>query len=171
MSTKILFEETQRIVKKSIYNFFKVNTGLFAAALAFNLIYQKGSINKVTLGLFAGILIFLLLTLLSNIKMITQIREDGIFVRFPPFEPTFQGYLWKDIREIYTREFNAFTEYSQWGVRFGFWGVKYGTSGKAFILSGNKGIQIILSDDSKILISTQLPDEISSLLYEIQTKL
>lgn len=171
MSAKILFEETQRIVKKPVYDFFKITSWLFVAALAFNLIHQKGTINKVTLGLFAGLLVCVLLALLSNIKMSTQIREDGIYVRFPPFESSFQRYLWKDVQEIYIREFNAFTEYSQWGVRFGFWGVKYGSSGKAYILSGSKGIQIILSDDSKILISTQCPDEISSILHEIQTKL
>jgi hypothetical protein len=170
MSSNILFEETQCMIKKSVHDFFKASTLLFVAALIFNLFYQKGNINKITLGLFSGFLFCLLITLLSNSKMVTQIRENGIFVRFPPFEPSFKRYLWKDIREIYIREFDAFTEYSQWGVRFGFSGVKYGTSGKAYILSGNKGIQLILSDGSKVLIGTQRSDEISSVLSDIQTK-
>lgn len=170
MNRTILFEETQRMIKKSVHDFFKINTWLFVAALIFNLIYQKGNISKVTLELFAGLLFCLLITLLSNIKLVTQIREDGIFVRYPPFEPSFKGYLWKDIQEIYVREYDALTEYGQWGVRIGFWGVRYGTSGKAYILTGNKGIQLVLFDDSKVLITTQRSDEISSILSDIQAK-
>ncbi|MGZ8557983.1 MAG: hypothetical protein ACXWWC_06620 [Chitinophagaceae bacterium] len=168
MKTDILFEEVQRSSKKLARDFFKIMTGLFMVALAFNLIWQKGYINQLTTILFVGLLICALTSIFISIKMVTQIRNDGIYVRFPPFQPSFERYSWDNIQELYIREFDAISEYSSWGIRFGAWGVKFGISGKGYILWGNKGVQIVLHDNSKILISTQRPDEIANVLNELK---
>ena len=100
--------------------------------------------------------------------MVTQIRSDGIYVRFPPFQPSFDKYSWDTIKELYIREYDVMSEYGRWGVRFGNRGVKFGASGKGYIFLGNKGIQIVLHDNSRILISTQKPVEIENLLRELK---
>lgn len=166
--TNILFEEVQLSSKKTVQDFFKVTTGLFIVALTFNFILQKGIINQLTVALFAGLLISALISIILNAKMVTQIKNDGIYVRFPPFQPSFNKYLWDDIRELYIREFDAPGEYSNWGIRFGTWGVKFGVSGKAYLLWGNKGLQIVLHNNDKVLISTQRPDEIIEILNKLK---
>lgn len=163
-----LFEEVQQVGKKPVRNFFKVTTGLFIVALAFNLTRQKGDINEVTTALFAGFLISALAGIFLNIKMVTQVRNDGVYVRFPPFQPSFDHYAWNDIQEVYLRTFDAITEYSGWGVRLGGWGVKFGASGKGFILRGTTGLQLVLKNRSKILISTERADEISEVLIKLK---
>ena len=170
MKTEILFEEIQLSGKKPVRDFFKVIMGLFIVFLAFNLIWHKGSMNELTAVLFSGLLISAFVSIVVNVKMITQIRTDGIFVRFPPFQPSFEKYSWEDIQEVYVRDFDAMNEYSKWGVRFGTWGVKFGASGKGYILWGNKGLQIVLRNSLKILVSTQRPEEIANVLNDIRRK-
>ena len=168
METGILFEEVQRSGKKSVQDFFKTTTGLFVVALAFNAIWQKGHFNGITTGLFLGLIVCALGSVVINTKMVTQIRSDGIYVRFPPFQPSFDKYSWDTIKELYIREYDVMSEYGRWGVRFGNRGVKFGASGKGYIFLGNKGIQIVLHDNSRILISTQKPVEIENLLRELK---
>lgn len=166
--TDILFEEVQLSSKKAVQDFFKVTTGLFIVALAFNFIRQKGTINQLTVALLAGLLISALISIILNTKMVTQIKSDGIYVRFPPFQPSFNKYSWDDVRELYIREFDALSEYSSWGIRFGTWGVKFGVSGKAYLLWGNKGLQLVLHNNDKVLISTQRPDEVIEVLNKLK---
>lgn len=168
MEHSVLFEEVQSPFKKSVRDFFKVITALLIVALAFNLIWQKGSINELTTGLIVALLITVLISMFTGIKMVTQIRDDGIHVRFPPFQPSFDHYSWDNIQELYIRAYDAASEYAAWGVRLGAWGVKFGASGKGYILGGNKGIQLVLRDNSKVLISTQRPDEMANVLNTLR---
>lgn len=114
-----------------------------------------------TAGLLAGLFIFALAAIFSNTKMVTQVRKDGIYVRFPPFQPSFTRFSWDMIRDIYLRKYNALSEYSGWGI-------KTGPKGKAYTVSGDAGIQIVLRDNTKILIGTQRPDEIAEILINLK---
>jgi hypothetical protein len=164
MQSTILLEEIQGPGKTRWAHFFMVCAILFLIALVFHVCRQRLQYDEVTKVLFAGILILALLSLFAQIKMVTQIREDGIYVRFPPFQPVFSKYEWKDIQEKYIREYNALKEYGGWGIRFGLMGVKYGQGGKAYILSGHQGLQLVMKDGSRILIGTQKPDELLAVL-------
>ncbi|HJW17491.1 MAG TPA: hypothetical protein VJ499_10245 [Flavisolibacter sp.] len=167
MQPVVLLEEIQGPGKNRWGRFFLGCCVLFVLALAFHLTWQKQLNDEITKCLVAGIIILSLLSLFANIKMVTQLREDGIYVRFPPFQPAFSKYEWKDITEVYIREYNALYEYGGWGIRFGLMGIKYGQGGKAYIISGNQGIQLEMKDGTKVLIGTQKPDEISSILRKL----
>lgn len=45
-------------------------------------------------------------------------------------------------------------DYGGWGFRFGLFG-----KGRALNVSGNKGIQLVLTDGTRLLIGTNKPDE------------
>src|SRR5687767_831519 len=77
----------------------------------------------------------------------TIIKPDGIYVRFYPFHTTYKYYSWEKISKIYIRQYSPIKEYGGWGVRLGLFG-----KGKAYNVSGNKGLQIVFSDNSKLLI-------------------
>lgn len=160
MNTPLLFEEIQGSSKKGTRDFCKAMAIIFAISLLVNLILQKGAISKMTIGLFTGIVVFIGLLVLLNVKMVTQIKMDGIYVRYAPFQPSFSYYSWESISEVYIREYNALLEYGGWGIRIGF-------RGKAYIASGNTGLQIIFKDDSKVLIGTRQPDAIANVLRKM----
>lgn len=160
MDGVILFEEVQGHNKTPGRVSFKILTGIFLVCLVINLLWQKGEVNGLTQGLFLGIVIFILINIFLNVKLVTQIRTDGIYVRYAPFQPSFSVYPWQSIEEVYIREYNALQEYGGWGVRIS-------PLGKAFIASGNTGMQIILKDGSKVLIGTNRVEEMKMILKKM----
>jgi len=161
MDTGILLEEIQAFSKKSVDVFFKIMTGILISGsfcsfiLSFPGFNGKEELNE---GLLAGAIISGLVGfLLNKAKLITQIRADGIYVRFPPFQSSFTICAWDSIDHIFLRSYNAITEYGGFGIRFG-------PMGRAYNVSGDKGVQIIFKDQSKLLIGTNRPEDIANVL-------
>lgn len=109
-----------------------------------------------TLELAISILIpILVIILFLVIRLETKIDEQGIYVRFFPFQITFRYYPWRNIKKAYVRKYSPLTEYGGWGMRQGLFG-----KGKAYNVKGNQGLQIILNDEKKVLIGTQKQNEL-----------
>ncbi len=157
MTNTILFEEIQGATRKSITNFFKIMTGILLAAFLFNLIYQRWVFTDITGVLGTAFIVSGLGIVVTNTKMVTQIREDGIYVRFPPFQPRYQKFLWKDIKQVYLRRYNALSEYMGWGIRIG-------PMGKGYVVAGDMGIQIVLRNNARVLIGTQQSEKVDAIL-------
>ena len=158
MGNAILFQEVQG-AKSSTHRFFRIVGFLFAFALVFNLIKQHSTITNTTQLLLVGTLVCAIIVLMGNIKMVTQIKEDGIYVNFAPFQPRFTKYEWSNIQTIYIRKYNAIMEYKGCGI-------KKGVMGKGYIISGDTGLQIILKDGTQVLIGTHRPEEMEVVLQE-----
>lgn len=163
METVILFEEVQGMPGKSFQDFFKILSILFSAAFVFNLWKTRGELNNVSLALLTIAAVSALVAIFNNTRLITQIRNDGIYVRFPPLQSSFARYPWHSIEKIFTREFNALAEYNGWGL-------KTGIMGRGYIVFGNIGIQIVLKDGSLILISTRRSENVERILEELKVK-
>jgi hypothetical protein len=144
MDTAILFEEVQGSENKSVQSFFKITAGLFAIAVVFNLVKQKAVITNLSLLLGAGFLLCLSAAVFSSVKFATQIRTDGIYVRFPPFQPFFTKYTRNNIGDVYLRNYNALTEYNGWGI-------KTGLAGRGYIVAGDTGIQLGFFNGPRLL--------------------
>ena len=75
-----------------------------------------------------GILFGLGLALLFySAKLITEVREDGVYVRFFPL--THQKIPFEDIRHVEARTYSPIKE-------FGGWGIRYVKGGKAYVYEG-----------------------------------
>jgi hypothetical protein len=108
----------------------------------------------VLLGIILPLLVLLLFLFM---RLETEIREDGIYVRFFPFHLKFRKYDWREIDKIYLREYKPIREYGGWGIRgFG--------KNRALNVSGNMGLQLELKSGKKLLIGTGRKDEISHIL-------
>ncbi|MDH3269550.1 MAG: DUF6141 family protein [Ignavibacteria bacterium] len=88
-----------------------------------------------------------------SLKLITEVRKDGIHFRFFPFHRKFKIYSYDEIDSYSVREYKPIRE-------FGGWGIRYGLGGKAYNVYGNNGIQLILKNKKKLLIGTQKPEEL-----------
>jgi len=91
--------------------------------------------------------------LFGNLK--TEVRGDGIYVRFFPFHRSAQRFPFNQIRHCEARTYSAIKEY-------GGWGIKCGKSGKAYNMSGDRGVQLEFTDGKRLLIGSQRADELSS---------
>ena len=58
-------------------------------------------------------------------------------------------------------------KYSALG-EFGGWGIRFRRGGIAYNVDGNKGLELTLQDNRKIMIGTQHPDELKSALPQLQ---
>lgn len=103
---------------------------------------------------------FLLTLFFLNLRLETQIKKDGIYVRYFPFHLHYKRYPWKVILRSFVRQYSPISEYGGWGVRLGLFG-----KGKAFNVSGDQGLQLEFFDHKKLLIGTNKPDELKAILY------
>lgn len=83
----------------------------------------------------------------------TEIRGDGIHIRFIPFHRQYRTMPFDAIQTYEARTYRPLKEYGGWGIR-------YGAAGKAYNVSGNRGVQLVLLSGRKILLGSQNPEEL-----------
>lgn len=160
-SSEILFEEVQSRTNRQTILVFRTISIIFLIALVVNLLLQKGTATIFTYFLIIILAILIVLNLILPSNLTTQIRSDGIYVRFPPFQPAFAKFYWTDIAEVYLRNYDALSEYYGWGI-------KISAKGTGYIVAGDVGIQIIFKNGNKVLITTKKGDEVNEILKRIE---
>ncbi len=97
-----------------------------------------------------------LLWLMWVARLVTEVRDDGIYIRFYPFHRGFHGFHWEEIESFEARTYRPVRDYGGWGIRFG-------SGGKAYNVSGNRGLQLSLGGwrSRQILIGSQRPEELA----------
>lgn len=112
-----------------------------------------------------GLIPLTMLFLFYSMNLKTKIDHNGISYKMFPFHFKFRQLNWDEIQEAYAREYRPLREYGGWGIKY------RGKSGKAYNVSGNKGLQIVLKDGKKILLGTNKYEELLSLQSEINKKI
>lgn len=108
----------------------------------------------------AGIAINVLVTLvLVFARLQTRLDTTGLYLRFFPFHWSYKKIDFDSIATVYARIYRPLGE-------FGGWGIRWGSGGKAYNVSGNRGVQLLLKNGKKILIGSQRPDELAATLQE-----
>lgn len=166
MEKEILFTERQKFNQWWIWLILLGINGLFMFGV-FKQVFggQKFGNNPMSdTGLIIATGLTILLTILfMNFRLDTQIKKDGIYVRFFPFHFSFKHYTWNALTKCYVRQYSAITEYGGWGLRLGIFG-----KGTAFNVSGDKGLQLEFKTNKKLLIGTNKPDELTEALNKIE---
>lgn len=96
-------------------------------------------------------------------SLYSRVDIEGVHVSFYPFFRFEKHFIWEDIQSVEVRQYRPLAEYGGWGLRTG----GFNKSGKAYNISGNKGLQLIFTDGSKLLIGTQRPEELDLCLKEL----
>jgi hypothetical protein len=94
-----------------------------------------------------------------SLRLVTEVRGDGLYVRFVPFHFSFRKIAFADISQFEAKTYRPLLDYGGWGIRYGF-------SGKAYNVSGNRGVQLELANGKRLLIGSQRPDELVQALHE-----
>jgi hypothetical protein len=157
---KLTFRETQRFKQWWVWALLIAVNGLVLVLL---LTRFQGLLNgNATLAEYAilslGALSLIAPTVLFLfIKLDTVIDNDRIAVRLYPFHVRYRFYNREDVSSCQLRAYKPISEYGGWGLR--------GSSrNRAFNISGNRGIQLVLSNGHKVLIGTNAPDEAEAVL-------
>jgi hypothetical protein len=84
--------------------------------------------------------------------LITEVRHDGIYFRYFPLHCSFRRIAFDELKRYEVRTYRPIIEYGGWGIR-------YGPKGKAYNVSGNRGLQLELISGKRLLIGSQQPEE------------
>lgn len=122
----------------------------------------------------AGLIIFtismfLLTILIFFLKLKTRIDEVGIHFQFFPFHLKPRTIEWSELKSAKTRKYDAISEYGGWGLKGGFFWRK--SKGVAYNVSGDIGIQLEYKTGKKVLIGTQLLNDVNSVLKTYEEKI
>jgi hypothetical protein len=165
MNNEILFTESQRFKQWWLWLILLGINGFFIYGLYEQVVAGQQFGNKpmsdtelfITCGLF-----FLFTILFFNFRLDTEIRSNGIYVRFFPIHFTYKYYPWSKISKLYIRQYSPIIEFGGWGIRLELFG-----KGKAYNISGDRGLQLIFTDNKKLLIGTNKPDELAQTLDKL----
>ena len=89
-------------------------------------------------------------------RLVTEVRDDGIYIRFYPFHRRLHEFFWEDIESVEVRTYRPILDYGGWGIRSG-------SGGKAYNVSGNRGVQLVIEGlvSERVLIGSQRPEELA----------
>ena len=86
-----------------------------------------------------------------------KVNEDGLHYQFSPFHLKFHTIKMDEIESFKAMEYSPLKEY-------GGCGIKYGFKGKAYNVSGNKGVKIFLKNGTNIMFGSQKHKELAKAL-------
>ncbi len=107
--------------------------------------------NMLIYGAIALALVLVPVFMLS-IKMITEVKNDAIHIRFFPLKR--ERIPFSEIAKCDARQYSPIKEYGGWGIR-------YGTKGMAYNVSGDHGVQLELTNGKRLLIGSQRSEELA----------
>jgi hypothetical protein len=90
-----------------------------------------------------------------------KVSEEGLHYQFFPFHFKSHTIKLEDIEKFKAMEYSPLKEY-------GGWGIKYGFKGKAYNVSGNKGVKIFLNNGTNIMFGSQKHLELAKALKQVR---
>jgi len=101
-----------------------------------------------------------LLLLFGIIKLETDVRQDGLYVRFFPLHLSYKRIPLEDVERMEACTYRPILEYGGWGIRFR-------RGGKAYNISGNRGVRLDFSNGRRLLIGSQKSEELAAAIESI----
>ena len=95
-----------------------------------------------------------------SLRLDTKVTKDKLCIRFVPFHRKWVEFDFETIQMVEARTYSPIKDYGGWGIRYA------GKSGKAYNVSGNQGVLVILMDDRKILIGSNKHELLCSVIMD-----
>jgi hypothetical protein len=96
-----------------------------------------------------------LLSLFSALRLETRVDATEIRLRFLPLAR--RTIPLTEIQSCEARTYRPLREYGGWGIRGG-------SSGMAYNVSGDRGVQLVLTSGKRVLIGSQRADELAAII-------
>jgi len=95
--------------------------------------------------------------LLAVARLVTEVRHDGLYIRFAPFHRSFRRIPLETALDVRVVQYRPIAHYGGWGLR-------RVPRGRCYNVSGNRGLRVDLPDRRHILIGSQRPEELLAAL-------
>ena len=90
------------------------------------------------------------------VNLETRVEDDSVSLKFHMLWPK-KTYTLSEIAEAEVRTYRPIIEYGGWGVRFG-------RRGRAFNVSGNRGVELTLTNGKRVMLGSPQPEELYQVL-------
>ena len=140
--------EKNNIIFREVQQFRQAWLWVIIIFLASFSLYAAPLILRVIFGIALPIFFYLL-------KLTTEVRSDGLYIRFFPLHFSFRRIPLGELKRYEVRIYRPIREYGGWGIRYGF-------KGKAYNVSGNRGVQLELLKGKRLLIGSQRSEELAN---------
>ncbi len=169
MKGKVLFRETQTFRGVPFYAIITfsllailipVYYRFFDQVVLGNKTSETSETSYIILVLFVTLIVIGILVFVYVHKLEIEIDESIIRYRLSPYHSSFKTIKKEKIKEIYVRKYSPVYEYGGWGLRWSLF------NGKAYNIWGNKGLQIVFTNNKKLLIGTQKPEELNNIVED-----
>ena len=101
-----------------------------------------------------------LLALYWTARLVTIVQSDGLLVRFRPFHLRPRRIDLSDVVSVEAVTYSPLRQYGGWGIRFGL-------GGRAYNVSGNRGVRLTRRSGRRLLIGSQRPDELAAAVRRV----
>ncbi len=102
----------------------------------------------------------LLIILFVKMRLITEVRSNGLYIRFIPFHRGFLSIDLPEVVECRALSYRPVLEYGGWGIR-------YRWKGKGYNVSGNRGVRLDFRNGHHILIGSRRAQELADCINTI----
>lgn len=98
--------------------------------------------------------------LLYSLRLQTEVRDDGVYLKMWPLHRSFRRITWSDIDRYESRQYRPIREFGGWGIRW--------APGKiAYNVSGNQGVWIERTNRRDILVGSQHAEDFVRAIDEV----
>ncbi len=158
-----IFREVQRFHQWWIYLTVLVVTG-FAWYAPLRQLFADAPAGEKEAPDWAMYLIWLLMgvgfpALFLSARLVVEVKEDGLHYRYYPFHARFHHIGVEEIEEVEAVTYHPILEYGGWGIRCGL-------KGRAYNVSGKRGVQLQLREGKRVLFGSQRAEELASAMRE-----
>jgi len=97
-----------------------------------------------------------LIALFAAAHLRTEVRDDGLYIRFFPFHLSSHRLSLADVAHVEPVTYRPIMDYGGWGIRYRALG------GKAYNVSGNRGVRLTYYAGNHLLIGSKQPDDLAT---------
>jgi len=100
---------------------------------------------------------------LSSLRLETEVRTDGIYLKMWPLHRSFRRISWSEIDRYEQRQYKPLREFGGWGIRW--------VPGKiAYSVHGNQGVWIERTNNRSVLVGSQHVEDFANAIDEVYTR-
>ena len=162
MKEEVIFYEQQRFSQSWAILIVVLADAVFTFSMVKSLGNSPMS-DKVLI--FAAVLIMLLTAVFFFVRFDTVVNNEGVYIKLFPFFLKYKCIPWDTVSKSYVRKYKPLWEYGGWGIRQR-WQIR-GRRSIAYSVSGNRGLQLELTNGRRILIGTRKPLELEEVLRKL----
>lgn len=151
MATTVLFRETQEYRQPWLWALLAVRPLLALVGLARGRKSKGEVVRQLVASLGVGLLLW-------TARLTTEVRDDGLYVKFEPFHRSFKRIPFDEISEYEAAGYSPF--------RYGGWGFRWTPNTVVYTVSGRSGVNFERTSGKSLYVGSDKPSELMAAVQE-----